>query len=443
MQITMLDLNRENSCKKNQNITFKQISSADMVYAKKEIETTLQRRNFSPKIIQSIKSKVNSINYDLVKMLSNDRFCHSAYIDRCSWIGVERPDDGRLDKMLKAAEVKDYVSLMRLYGAATLHEINCVNITDCRPYRTKEYRPTWKKLYDFSPSVFERIKQDILYDMDKIKDLYPRSDDFYNPKDIESKINNENIRLLSTLAGDVNCNYWILEYAARKANIETEELMRYAASKGQYELIYPISEGDYYDKKDLDIAIRLNKEKKRREEDRYQNPWKHSCGCNQQQQTYDNQFRGSHYNYGSSWYNYEPDGFVDEQMKEQFRNMFRDRFNSERNYNSTQWNFNGGYSNHEQDTQTQNRTNAPVKWTREQFLEHINGVLFKRKFKTRMLKDSEVRNLAKLLNTTEDQIRNMDKAEYARLSKKYHPDIAQEKDKILFSIINVLFHNKY
>ena len=63
-------------------------------------------------------------------------------------------------------------------------------------------------------------------------------------------------------------------------------------------------------------------------------------------------------------------------------------------------------------------------WTKEQFISHILSKMEKRSFQKSELKDSELRNLAKLLGTTEEQVRNMDKQEYRRLSIKFHPDSA-------------------
>jgi len=81
-------------------------------------------------------------------------------------------------------------------------------------------------------------------------------------------------------------------------------------------------------------------------------------------------------------------------------------------------------------------------WTKEQFISHIQSKIEKRGFKKSDLKDSEVRNLAKLLGTTEEQVRNMDKQEYRRLSIKFHPDSAGKGNEDIFCILNSLYNCK-
>ena len=62
-------------------------------------------------------------------------------------------------------------------------------------------------------------------------------------------------------------------------------------------------------------------------------------------------------------------------------------------------------------------------------------------FDVSQLKDSEVRNLAKLFGTTEEQIRNMSKKEYRRLCIQTHPD-RNPNDNMsnqVFRILNKIF----
>lgn len=80
--------------------------------------------------------------------------------------------------------------------------------------------------------------------------------------------------------------------------------------------------------------------------------------------------------------------------------------------------------------------------SRETFVNYMDDrILHTKGFKTSLLKDSEVRNLAKLFGTTEEQIRNMDKKEYRRLCIQTHPD-RNANDKLapqVFRILNSLF----
>jgi len=81
-------------------------------------------------------------------------------------------------------------------------------------------------------------------------------------------------------------------------------------------------------------------------------------------------------------------------------------------------------------------------WTKEQFILHIQSKMEKRSFQKSELKDSELRNLAKLLGTTDEQVRNMDKQEYRRLSIKFHPDSAGKGKEDIFCILNCLYNCK-
>ena len=68
-------------------------------------------------------------------------------------------------------------------------------------------------------------------------------------------------------------------------------------------------------------------------------------------------------------------------------------------------------------------TSTNGKITRNDFVRYMDDKLtHTENFDVATLKDSEIRNLAKLLGTTEEQIRNMDKKEYRRLCIKTHPD---------------------
>lgn len=81
-------------------------------------------------------------------------------------------------------------------------------------------------------------------------------------------------------------------------------------------------------------------------------------------------------------------------------------------------------------------------WTKEQFISHILSKMGKRSFQKSELKDSELRNLAKLLGTTEEQVRSMDKQEYRRLSIKFHPDSARKGKEDIFCILTCLYNCK-
>lgn len=81
-------------------------------------------------------------------------------------------------------------------------------------------------------------------------------------------------------------------------------------------------------------------------------------------------------------------------------------------------------------------------WTKQQFIDYILPKIVKGNFKKSELNDKEVRNLAKLLGTTEMQIRSMDKTEYKRLTKEFHPDKSENGQADIFCILQALYNCK-
>ena len=87
-------------------------------------------------------------------------------------------------------------------------------------------------------------------------------------------------------------------------------------------------------------------------------------------------------------------------------------------------------------------TSSTGKITRNDFIRYMDDKLTHTSdFDVSQLKDSEVRNLAKLFGTTEEQIRNMSKKEYRRLCIQTHPD-RNPNDNMsnqVFRILNKIF----
>ena len=118
--------------------------------------------------------------------------------------------------------------------------------------------------------------------------------------------------------------------------------------------------------------------------------------------------------------------------------QFRKTHNTSSSYRTSE-KFGEDFTKQTSENQSTKRQNG---WTKEQFITHIQQKIEKRRFTILDLKDSEVRNLAKLFGTTEEQIRNMDKQEYRRLSLKFHPDSAGTGKEDIFWILNSLYNSK-
>lgn len=105
-------------------------------------------------------------------------------------------------------------------------------------------------------------------------------------------------------------------------------------------------------------------------------------------------------------------------------------------YKQNSYNYQNSLFNKEQAKQ-------PKGWTKEQFVSHIDSVLTNKSFKIGDLKDTEIRNLGKLLCTTPEMITKMDKKEHRKLSILYHPD-KNPNDKnaeICFKLVQILYEN--
>ena len=82
-------------------------------------------------------------------------------------------------------------------------------------------------------------------------------------------------------------------------------------------------------------------------------------------------------------------------------------------------------------------------WTREQFVNHIETRLSNQNMRKSFLKDTEVRNLAKLLGITTDKVLNLSRSDYRTLCKKFHPDTCKVANgDACFRIVHVLFKLK-
>lgn len=83
------------------------------------------------------------------------------------------------------------------------------------------------------------------------------------------------------------------------------------------------------------------------------------------------------------------------------------------------------------------------KLSKNDFVKYMSDKLtHSDKFNTKNLNDDEVRSLAKLFGTSEDQIRNMDKVEFRRLCIQTHPD-RNPNDKMahqMFIILNKIYN---
>ena len=89
-------------------------------------------------------------------------------------------------------------------------------------------------------------------------------------------------------------------------------------------------------------------------------------------------------------------------------------------------------------------TSSTGKITKEQFInfmmEKVSRLKSKELIDTRMLKDSEIRNLARLFGINEAVVRNLDKGTKRNLILKYHPDTngGDEISAKIFQIVNRL-----
>lgn len=328
------------------------VKSLKELLQRDNIETLLERRHFSPKVISYVKSFTKEFNYEVLQLLSRDRCCHSNTLRRAACFTNEE----NAGMAYCAARFKDYEYIDRLseYAASPSRTIQ-----DMRDIHTKEYHPQWTTLEKWSYEEKE-IKKSYIENILKNRGFAPNKIDY-----VKSFVDEETFKIIDMLARDKDCPIDMIQWASGYANIENEELMRYAVSKKDYDAIYAIGSGKIREKSEIDAR----------------------------------------------W------------AKRNSKSSYSEQTSSSDSTRSSQ-------------------TQKPRGWTKEQFVAHIQKVLSARNFKTYLLKDAEVRNLAKLLGTTPEQIRNMDKKEYRRLSLKFHPDKAKDGEQEYFSFVNSLYNGK-
>lgn len=323
---------------------------------KGNIETLLERRHFSPKVISYIRSFTKEFNYEVLQLLSKDKCCHSSTLKRAACFTNEE----NAEMAYLAAHFKDYDYIERL---SQYSKDSTRSIQDMRDVHTREYNPQWAPFNKLSYEEIEQVKINVT------NLLFSRSHGYeFHYKDIDyvtSFIDSETYKVITMMAEDKDCPKEMVKWASGYANIENEELMRYALSKKDYDAIYDIGSGEIREKSEIDAR----------------------------------------------W------------TKRNSKSSYSEKTSSS-------------------DSTSSSQTQKPRGWTKEQFVAHIQKVLSARNFKTHLLKDAEVRNLAKLLGTTPEQIRNMDKKEYRRLSLKFHPDKAKDGEQEYFSFVNSLYNGK-
>lgn len=304
------------------------MSDTELANGKRELQKTLFLRHFSPKLSKEIVAETDKDNFDIVNLLANDKYCHSSTIKNIMY--HVNPKNESL--MKQAALYRDYDALL---------DIRDGNITDFSQIRymrdkvTKEYRPNWKEVKEYSPNEMLHYKKMVMASLTRKN---------FSPEEIKSltkSIDNENLKVMVILATGNCVRPDIIRFAAENINVENSELFLRACTYDDYEAIFSIVYG----------KIRTNEEVDARAERKYQN---------------------------------------------------------------------GDHQSFRTESQSHPKTNNRI--TKEQFIEIACTKLSNVNFQLYQLKDSEIRNLAKLLGTTTDQITNMNKQEFRRLIKKFHPD---------------------
>lgn len=330
------------------------LSDYELKIIKKDIEQTLNKRHFSPKLIKEVVSETDSVNHEVVSILAKDECCHSSTIRKVMYSVNERNQD----LFKRAALCRDYEAFngirdgeIRDYGG----------IRYMKDVNNKPYRPQWTSVKEYSENEMLHYKNVIIANLSVQK--YHK----HEIANILKYVDNESVRVITILSTS-KVRPDIMTFAAENSNVENAELILRACSYDDYDVIFPIVFG----------KIRTAGEIDERAEKRYQNGYSQNQSYKQNQRT-----------------------------------------------------------------ESQNPPQSTGKWTKEQFLAHIDEKINKNNFHIYSLKDSEIRNLAKLLNTNTEQITKMDKTEYRKLSMKFHPD-KNPDDKTAescFKIVTTLFAN--
>lgn len=400
---------------------------------RKALIDKMHERNFSQSTIDYILGySRESWNVKVAREMVNDEYAHTSDI---RWaIGYTTKENANL--MLDAARKKNYEAFYQIKSGIITDTSQIEDLSEKVVKEGRKYTPKRKvDLPAVNPEELTKSKNEIL-NLVKAKG---GSNDAINY--LKSYINAENVEVASVLANDKNASVEFMRWVIPYTNGENAEHMLRAVLNKDYNAVYSIQNGRLREFDTLDARYALLKRLDK-------------ANTNSLKNKIQELFYFANDDISSATKILFEDTSFDEEFikrvatkinKGNVKEFKKALINKDwdllsklcgEKFNCKELGFATKVNNEFKATSSTGRI------TRSDFVRYMNDKLAHiDKFDVATLKDSEVRNLAKLLGTTEEQILNMDKKEYRRLCLKTHPDKNPDDSMAtqVFRILNRLF----
>ena len=477
----------------------KEITDEEFIRVKEELKKKMMERNFSQEVINDILWSVTKKSHKLAKILINDEYAHSndvkEILSTLRNAQGFRKADGTPSVIINYSLLED-AAKKRNYPACSEiskdyffhhHRTQRITSTDQIEDMTTEVmkRGTYKPRISTLPALSH---EEFNKQMNEIQTLIKNKRDWSKGEAEQLKyfINTENVELIKVLAEDSDVSLKYMRFVTSWANSENTELMLRAALNKDYQGLCHVAGYAHIDeKKGLASVgkIRINKfetldarfagfrrkntmHNLNNEQESFQvNP--DYAGFKREGTRTTHQMDANQKSFHDIVKEYctddiaeaakvllEDSSFDNEMVVQILQKMTIDNVKTfkkaiiDKDFVTLEKLCGKKFSQKDIDIAREKMkiefktTSTTGRITRADFIRYIDDkFIHMDKIDANNLKDSEIRNLAKLLGTTEEQIKNMDKREYRRLCLKTHPDknpndsMANE----VFRILNKIF----
>lgn len=405
-----------------------EISLKELQELKKSLRNKMIQRNFSQNNIDYILSFTNKDSYIVAKELVNDEFAHSS--DICWAMGYTTKRNAHL--MADAARKKNYKAFYDIESRKITDPSQIEDLSEKVTKDGRKYIPKKSNALTVSKETLELEKNNILK-LTKNKGADKKSIDYIN-----SFLNEETIEVAKVLAEDKNASIEFTEWVVGYTNAENAEHMLRAILNKDYRAVYGIQDGTIREFSTLDARYAIQNRLKNKKFD--------SEYAKSTVETKLFGFANDDVSAATSILFQDPSFDIDLILKiapkinkgnvnefseallnkdfEMLEKLCGEKFNS-REIDIFKETVGSKLDNENTD-----------------FVSQMEVKLSKSGFDKTLLNDTEVSALAKLLGTSEGQIKNMDKKEYRRLCVKHHPDRNPNNAELsssLFKILNKLY----
>ena len=415
----------------------KEITNEELRKVKAELKQKMTNRGFSQNNVEYILSHTNKDNYQVAQAFVDDMYAHTSTMKWAIPYTTKETAPLMRDAVLK----KNYEAVYDIESGKIKDFSQIEDLSEKVISEGRIYKPAKKSVLAVNQDKLAAEKKEIL---EKIKAL---GVDF---KGYEYSINSESIEVAKVLTEDKNVDKKMIRWILPYTNSENAELMLRAVLNKDYNAVYSIQSGNTRLFETLDARYEAMKRlsKATTQEEKSKLDFYLSCGDRSENPVINDGnskvlkvlFEDSEFDMGIidkifKHINKENVNILENALKEKDFATIEKIIGEKFNLRDVDFVRKG--------TKSEFKITSPTgKITRNDFIKYMDNKLKSIKYlDTNTLKDSEIRNLAKLFGTTEEQIKNMDKKEYRRLCVQTHPDRNKGDDmaKPIFTILNRLF----